>query len=123
MIWAADALNAAAEASGAAAEDQLVKLVLTVGGVLVALVMVSGKARELLGSIRQASAEKDDADLAEMRKTLNNVRSELADERRSAEAWRRTCSELYGYILRAQRDPARLAEKVPEPPAVDTGTD
>lgn len=134
-----------------AASDQVVvpvsnavilRWLMAFGLILAAAITLSERGRKFLASIRQVGIDKDDADIAELKRKVENLRvlleeeraeasaaraetdqerSNAAIERRNAESWRRTCSELYWYILAAQRDPSRLKDPPPEPPQLNYG--
>lgn len=64
----------------------------------------------------------DDADIQELNRGMENLqnllreeRKLLRDERRSNDAQRALISNLYIYILAAQRDPNNLQKPVPDP--------
>lgn len=110
----------AAEQAGeqVATGDAITRWLLIAAAVLATFATLSKRGRELLASIRQASSEKDDADIAQLNRKVTNLARLLEEEQETAEAYRKTCAELYGFILAAQRDPSRLSAPVPEPPRV-----
>lgn len=57
----------------------------------------------------------DDADIQELNRGMENLQKLLREERRNNDAQRSLISNLYIYILAAQRDPNNLQKPVPDP--------
>lgn len=66
---------------------------------------------------RQRSTAKaiDDADITELNRGIENLQKLLREERSNNDAQRALISNLYLYILAAQRDPNNLQMPVPDP--------
>lgn len=64
---------------------------------------------------RTTAKESDDADIAELNRSLRNVRGMLDEERATNASYRILIAELYRYILAAQMDPDNLQRQVPDP--------
>ena len=79
-------------------------------------------AQERLDRQRTAAKASDDADIAELKRSLANMSTMLDEERRLNASHRVLIADLYRYILAAQMDPNNLKESVPSPfPEMERG--
>ena len=95
-------------------------------GVLFIILAVTDRLSNFLGKIgamqedrikaaRRVATEKDDGDIAELRRQVGNLKGMLTEEQQVNHSYRKLIVELYQYILNAQRDPSNLRNTVPEP--------